>query len=108
MEGGNAGYFSADGTRYWGADQRPGQDIFVAHWHQDDPGVMPAGDRTGAGAPTGVVMMESDALGKQYLGMLLSADAGRNVIFGYHPQVMQSGYDLGKRENFITSLTADN
>src|SRR4029077_5131905 len=74
----------------------------------DDPGVMPAGDRTGAGAPTGVVMIETDALDEKYRGMLLSADAGRNVIFGYHPQVMQSGYDLGKRENFITSLTADN
>ena len=108
MEGGNAGYFSSDGTRFWQADQRPGQDIFTAHWHQDDPGIMPAGDRSGAGAPTGIVMNESDALGKQYRGMLLSADAGRNVIFGYHPSPSQSGFDLGKRENFITSLTSDN
>jgi len=108
MEGGNAGYFSNDGTRYWQADQRPGQDIFVAHWHQDDPGVMPAGDRTGAGAPTGIVMNESDALGKQYLGMLLSADAGRNVIFAYHPVMKKSGFDLGKRVNLITSLSSDN
>jgi putative membrane-bound dehydrogenase-like protein len=108
MEGGNAGYFSTDGTRYWIADQRPGQDIFAAHWHQDDPGVMPAGDRSGAGAPTGIVMNESDALGKAYRGILLSADAGRNVIFGYHPFIKKSGYDLGKRENFITSLSSDN
>jgi putative membrane-bound dehydrogenase-like protein len=108
MEGGNAGYFSTDGTRYWMADQRPGQDIFAAHWHQDDPGVMPAGDRSGAGAPTGIVMNESDALGKAYRGMLLSADAGRNVIFGYHPFINKSGYDLGKHENFITSLSSDN
>ena len=108
MEGGNAGYFSSDGTRYWQADQRPGQDIFRAHWHQDDPGVMPAGDRSGAGAPTGIVVNESDALGEQYLGMLLSADAGRNVIFAYHPVMHQSGYDMGKRKNFITSLREDN
>ena len=108
MEGGNAGYFSTDGTRYWQADQRPGQDIFAAHWHQDDPGVMPAGDRSGTGAPTGVAINESDALGKAYRGMLLSADAGRNVIFGYHPSIKQSGYDMNKRENFITSLSADN
>jgi putative membrane-bound dehydrogenase-like protein len=108
MEGGNAGFFSSDGTRYWQADQRPGQDIFAAHWHQDDPGVMPAGDRTGAGSPTGVVMNEGDALGEKYRGLLLSADAGRNIIFGYHPVVKQSGYDLGQRTNFITSLTADN
>ncbi len=108
MEGGNAGYFSTDGTRYWQADQRPNQDIFTAHWHQDDPGVIPAGDRTGAGAPTGIVMYEGDALGEKYRGMLLSADAGRNVIFGYHPKQYQSGYDLGKRFNFITSLLDDN
>lgn len=108
MEGGNAGFFSSDGTRYWQADQRPGQDIFAAHWHQDDPGVMPAGSRTGAGAPTGIVMNEGDALGKKYSGMLLSADAGRNVIFGFHPAIKQSGYDLGQYENFITSLSSDN
>ncbi len=108
MEGGNAGYFSADGTRSWEADQRPGQDIFAAHWHQEDPGVMPAGDRTGAGSPTGIAINESDVLGKEYLGMLLSADAGRNVIFGYRPSLKKSGYDLGERKNFITSLSEDN
>jgi putative heme-binding domain-containing protein len=108
MEGGNAGYFSSDGSRSWQGDQRPGQDIFRAHWHQDDPGVMPAGDRSGAGAPTGITFNESEALGKEYLGMLLSADAGRNIIFGYHPSLKQSGYDLGKRTNFISSLSDDN
>ncbi|RYG39759.1 MAG: dehydrogenase, partial [Chitinophagaceae bacterium] len=45
MENGNAGFFSTDGTRSWKADQRPGQSIPTAHWHQDDPGVMPAGDK---------------------------------------------------------------
>ena len=108
MEGGNAGYFSTDGTRYWQADQRPGQDMFTAHWHQDDPGVMPAGDCSGAGAPTGITINESDALGKEYLGMLLSADAGRNVIFGYHPVIEKSGFNLGNRANFISSLSSDN
>ncbi len=108
MEGGNAGYFSTDGTRFWQADQRPGQDIFTAHWHQDDPGVMPAGDRSGAGAPTGITVNEGDALGEKYRGMVLSADAGRNVIFGYHPKLKNSGYDLGERTNFITSLPDDN
>ena len=108
MEGGNAGYFSTDGTRYWQADQRPGQEIFTAHWHQEDPGVMPAGDRSGAGSPTGVAFYESDALGKNYRGMLLSADAGRNVIFGYHPSVSESGYNLGAKQNFITSIAGNN
>ena len=108
MEGGNAGYFSADGTRYWQADHRPWQDVFTAHWHQEDPGVMPAGDRTGAGAPTGIVLIEDDALGEAYRGMLLSADAGRNTIFSYHPERENSGFALRDRQNFITSLPADN
>ncbi|NBC25246.1 MAG: dehydrogenase, partial [Bacteroidetes bacterium] len=109
MEGGNAGYFSRDGSRYWQADRRPGQDIPSAHWHQKDPGVMPAGDITGAGAPTGIMLYESDALGPQYQGMMLSADAGRNVIFGYKPQKKGAGFTL-KRQKFISSVkrsTAD-
>ena len=108
MEGGNAGYFSADGSRFWQADQRPGQDMFTAHWHQEDPGVMPAGDNSGAGSPTGVVLNEGDGLGSAYRGILFSADAGRNLVFGYKPQLKGSGFDLkGKRTNFITSLPKD-
>jgi putative membrane-bound dehydrogenase-like protein len=107
MEGGNAGYFSTDGTRTWQADQRTDQDIFTAHWHQEDPGVMPVGDRSGAVAPTGIVVNEGDDLGEEYRGMLLSADAGRNVIFGYAPHQERSGYGLGPRINFISSLSQD-
>ncbi|MFT4567345.1 MAG: putative membrane-bound dehydrogenase-like protein, partial [Saprospiraceae bacterium] len=103
MEGGNAGYFSAKGKRSWQADKKPGQDIFTSHWHQDDPGVMPAGDNTGAGSPTGVVVYEGDAFGPEYNGMLLSADAGRNVIFGYQPSEKGAGFDL-KRRDLITSM----
>ncbi len=102
MEGGNAGYFSANGKRTWQADQRPGQEIFASHWHQDDPGVMPAGDNTGAGSPTGVVVYEGDAFGTAYEGMLLSADAGRNVIFAYQPSPNGAGFYLN-RKDLITS-----
>ncbi|NRF40169.1 PVC-type heme-binding CxxCH protein [Pedobacter foliorum] len=103
MEGGNAGYFSADGNRYWQADQRPGQSTFTAHWHQEDPGVMPAGDNTGAGSPTGMVVYEGDAFGNQYRGMLLSCEAGKNVIYGYKPKPKGAGFEL-KRKNFISTL----
>ena len=75
MEGGNAGFFSADGTRSWQADQRPNQDMFTAHWHQEDPGVMPAGDNSGAGSPTGVALNEGDGLGEKYRGTVLSCEA---------------------------------
>lgn len=107
MEGGNAGYFSADGTRYWQADRRPGQDTFTAHWHQEDPGVLPAGDNTGAGAPAGILRYESDLLGPRYRGLLLSAEAGRNVIFGYFPKPQGAGFTLG-RFDFLSSLAAPN
>ena len=107
MEGASAGYFSADGSRYWQADRRPGQDTFTAHWHQDDPGVLPAGVNTGAGAPAGVVRHEDDQLGVRYRGLLLSADAGRNVIFGFHPQPQGAGFTLEGFE-FVSSLGAPN
>ena len=109
LEGGNAGYFSPDGTRFWQSDQRPGQRMFTAHWHQEDPGVMPAGDNSGAGAPTGITVNEGDGLGLKYRGMLFSADAGRNVIFGYQPELKGAGFKLaGKRTNFVSSLPIDN
>ncbi|CCH56659.1 membrane-bound dehydrogenase domain protein [Fibrisoma limi BUZ 3] len=107
MEGGNAGYFSSDGTRYWQADQRPGQDVPTAHWHQDDPGVIPAGDITGAGSPTGMVVYEGDELGPRYRGMLLSAEAGRNVIFGYKPEPVGAGYRLPRTDLISSFPTVD-
>ena len=38
----------------------------------------------------------------------MSADAGRNVIFGYYPHREKSGLLPGERTNFITSLSEDN
>lgn len=107
IENGNAGYFSADGSRYWQADRRPGQDVFTAHWHQEDPGVMPVPENTGAGSPTGIAFYEGDQLGVRYRGMLLSAEAGRNVIYAYWPTKNGAGFDL-KRHNLISSLPEDN
>lgn len=108
MEGANAGFFSSTGERTWQADRRPGQSIATAHWHQEDPGVMPAGDIYGSGSPTAVVVNESDALGTQYRGLLLSADAGRNIIFGYMPKLEGAGFPLRDRINFISSVDIDN
>jgi putative membrane-bound dehydrogenase-like protein len=106
MEGANMGYASADGTRRWENDRRPGMNTPAAHWHQEDPGVLPYGDNTGAGSPTGVAFNEGDALGEKYRGMLLACDAGRNVVFAYKPGTNGAGYDLN-RQNLITSLSDD-
>ncbi|MFN3382733.1 MAG: PVC-type heme-binding CxxCH protein, partial [Runella zeae] len=104
MEGSNAGYFSADGTRYWQADRRPDQDMFTAHWHQEDPGVLIASDNTGAGSPTGMLVYEGDALGSKYRGTVLSCEAGRNVVWMYWPKPKGAGYDLSQRIDLISSF----
>jgi putative membrane-bound dehydrogenase-like protein len=105
MEYGNLGWFSRDGKRFWQADRRPGQSVPVAQWRQEDPGVIPAGDVYGGGAPTGIVFNEGDGLGDKYRGLLLSAEAARNTIFGYFPKAEGAGYTL-QRFDFLTSNQA--
>ncbi|MGY8758369.1 MAG: PVC-type heme-binding CxxCH protein [Planctomycetota bacterium] len=89
VEGGNYGYFSEDGKRFWKADRRPGEEIQSAHWHQRDPGVMPHGTITGAGGPTGVTMYEHDAFAALN-GYLLNADAGRSIVYAHQPVIKGS------------------
>jgi putative heme-binding domain-containing protein len=48
-----------------------------------------------------------DALGVRYRGLLLSADAGRNVVFGYQPTAKGAGFAL-ERNDFLSSLAAPN
>lgn len=107
MEYGNLGFASNDGARTWQADQRPGQSIPAAHWRQDDPGVIPAGDISGAGAPTGIAVYENGVLGDPYRGRLFSCDAGRNVVWGYAPRVTGAGITL-ERTAFMASMAEDN
>jgi putative heme-binding domain-containing protein len=94
MEGGNYGYFSDDGSREWQEDRRPGQDVWSAHWHQDDPGVCPAGCRNGAGGPTGVAVYEGDLLGPQWMGVVLDCDAGANCVYAHTPVAKGAGYEM--------------
>jgi len=102
IEGGNAGFSSADGQRSWQADKRPGQDTPTAHWRQEDPGTMPAGDVYGGGSPTGVAYYENGALGDKWQGLLLACEAGKNVVFGYLPVPDGAGFKL-ERIDFLTT-----
>ena len=102
MEGGNAGFASADGLRSWGADKRPGQDTPTAEWRQEDPGTMPAGDVYGGGSPTGVAFYENGALDPKWNGLLLACEAGKNVVFGYLPKPDGAGWKL-ESFDFMTS-----
>ncbi len=102
LEGGNAGFASADGQRSWGADKRPGQDTPTAEWRQEDPGTMPAGDVYGGGSPTGIAFYENGVLAEQWNGMLLACEAGKNVVFGYLPKPDGAGFKM-ERFDFLTS-----
>lgn len=104
IEGGSFGFFSADGKRQWRADKRPGQTIPVAEWRQEDPGIIPAGDVYGGGAPTGMCFYENGALGEKWSGLLLSCETGRNVVFGYLPKPDGAGFKL-ERFDFCTTNT---
>jgi len=104
MEGGNAGFASADGKRSWGADKRPGQDTPTAEWRQEDPGTMPAGDVYGGGAPTGVAIYENGSLGDKWNGLLLACESGKNVVYGYFPKAQGADFKL-ERFDFLTSNT---
>lgn len=102
LEGANYGFASRDGSRSWQADRRPGQDIRTATWRQQDPGVAPAGDIYGGGAPTGIVFYENGALGPQHEGTLLLCESARNTIFGYKPQHAGAGWKF-ERFDFLTT-----
>ncbi|MHC4995456.1 MAG: PVC-type heme-binding CxxCH protein, partial [Planctomycetota bacterium] len=103
MEGGNLGFASADGSRTWRADQRPGQDIPTAEWRQEDPGTIPAGDVYGNGAPTGIVYYENGSLPAKYRGMLLSCESTQGAVFGYLPRPTGAGFSL-ERFNLVDVL----
>ena len=88
MRYGNLGYSSKDGSESWQAGKRPGQTIPTAHWRQDDPGMIPSGHIYGNASPTGMVYYEKGD------GMLLSCEAGQNVIWGYQRKRQGAGFEM--------------
>jgi len=107
QEYGNFGFNSRDGKRQWGADKRPGQTTQIAEWRQDDPGVVPAGDVYGNGAPTGIVFYEGDAFGEKWRGLLLSCETSRNIVFGYLPKPDGAGFKLESIQFLTTNKTQE-
>ncbi len=103
LRGGNYGFFAADGSRTWRADQRPGQSIPSAQWHQEDPGVVPGGTLTGTGGPTGVALYEQGLLERWFHGQLLAADAGRGTVFAFERVRDGAGFRLEPRPPVIAS-----
>jgi putative membrane-bound dehydrogenase-like protein len=107
MKGASTGFTSADGRRSWQADQRPGQATEVAHWHQDDPGVLPAGDIYGTGAPTGLVRYEGHELGPALQGAILACDAGLGCVFAFQPVAQGAGFSFQRTKIVWSELLSD-
>jgi putative membrane-bound dehydrogenase-like protein len=81
VEGGNYGFFASDGARTWESDRRPWQSTWNAHWHLDDPGVMPAGTNNGPGGPTGVCTTDGGLGGSLLTPQVLDCDAGARIVY---------------------------
>ncbi|MFT5285747.1 MAG: putative membrane-bound dehydrogenase-like protein [Planctomycetota bacterium] len=94
MEGGNFGFFSNDGSRSWQADRRPGQSTWTAHWHHDDPGVVPSGAKNGAGGPTGIAIYEGELLDEWIGNAVLNADAGAGVVYAHRTSARGADIEL--------------
>lgn len=88
MRYGNLGYNSEDGSESWKVGRRPGQTIPTAHWRQEDPGIIPSGHVYGNASPTGMVYYEFGD------GILLSCEAGQNVIWGYKRKRQGAGFKM--------------
>ena len=107
LEYGSAGYFTRDGRRFYKSEKRRGQEHGRAHWRQDDPGTMDAGDVYGGGSPTGVAFYENGALGDGFEGTLLSCEPGKNTIFSYQPEPKEGTFAL-ERHDFVTTNAQKN
>lgn len=106
MEGGNYGYASRYGHRRWWMDRRTDQPKPIAHWHQEDPGVVPPTEITGAGSPTGLVIYEGEALPAKFMGAALNADAGRSVVWAHIVKPNGAGYETSERIDFLKSKSS--
>ena len=107
LEYGSAGYFSRDARRFYKSEKRRNQEHWRAHWRQDDPGTMDAGDVYGGGSPTGVAFYENGALGEDFVGTLLACEPGKNTIFSYQPQPEEGTFSL-ERHDFVTTNAEKN
>lgn len=90
LEYGNYGYRGgprSNGPRT-GESQRPE----VAHWHQNDAGIIPNLLLTGTGSPTGLCSYQGSLLPKRFHGQLLHCDHAQNIVRAYPVRRKGAGY----------------
>ena len=99
MEGGNFGYLDEMTGEGW-RKKRPGmhKNVSLAHWHLNDPGVVPNVLQTGAGAPTGITVYEGRLLPKRYWDQLIHCESGVNVVRAYPVKDHGAGYQADSIE----------
>jgi putative membrane-bound dehydrogenase-like protein len=107
LENGNYGYKDEKTGADWRVARSNLEDsIFLQHWHQNDPGVIPNLHQTYAGSPTGMTFNEWTALGEAFKNTLILADAGTNEVNAYKINAKNGGYALEKK-NIISSKEKD-
>jgi hypothetical protein len=106
MEGGNFGYLDEMTGEGW-RKKRPGmhKDVSLAHWHLNDPGVVPNVLQTGAGAPTGITVYEGRLLPQKYWDQLIHCESGVNVVRAYPVRDHGAGYQADSIEIMKSLIT---
>jgi putative membrane-bound dehydrogenase-like protein len=101
LDGGNYGW------RFWGVYGKrrdAGLPIADAHWHVDQPGVVPPVKITGFGSPVGKMFVESNTLGDHLRGSLVHADPGPREVRVFHVKPEGAGF-AARRELLLSSAT---
>ena len=95
---GNFGYKDEMTGADWRVSRTNMEDsVYLQHWHQNDPGVIPNLHQTFAGSPTGILIYEGDALPQNYTNRLFLADAGTNELNSFQIVSKSGGYALNPR-----------
>lgn len=93
MEFGNYGYRDeVTGNGWQKGDAKTEEEVQRAHWHLNDPGVVPNLLQTGAGSPTGILVYEGSLLPKVFQGQMIHCDAGPNIVRSYPVTKAGAGY----------------
>ncbi len=104
---GNFGYKDEMTGADWRVPRTNMEDsVYLRHWHQNDPGVVPNLHLTFSGSPTGILIYEGDALPQQYTNRLFLADAGTNELNSFDIVSKSGGYLL-KPKNVLDASQKD-
>lgn len=93
MEYGNYGYRDEMTGAGWSkGSAKTDAEVQAAHWHLNDPGVVPNLLQTGGGSPTGIMVYEGTLLPEPFRGQMIHCDAGPNIVRAYPVKESGAGY----------------